>query len=193
MSDGKSTVISTRISNLNDLENDIPPIPNNKHTVVHDVSTGEDIAEDNRKITGYFTSYSRTETGESWIIRQGRNVIGSNRGKCTIYLGEDRVTEIHANLTVRRSGKDNRLMFVLTDASSTNGTFVNEEDIEYTPKELQHGDIVKIGGYELLIFVIDTEKLNLKVNENFKAKDAIGSEDEGYDYSVRNPNSTRIQ
>ena len=178
----------------------IPEPATPKHTVINEPTTGQNIQGDGRKIVGYLTSFSRTDTGESWIIRQGRNRLGSDPTQTDLTLHEGRVSDLHANLTVRRSGQDNRLMFILSDNNSVNGTYVNGEDIEYRPRELQHGDKVTLGGYELLVFIIDTEQLGLLPNTAFETRTAPapsngkanGADLDYSDYDVQDANATRI-
>jgi pSer/pThr/pTyr-binding forkhead associated (FHA) protein len=114
-----------------------------------------------RTLVGFLVSYTTSEPGEYWLIREGRNLIGKFADN-NIILKLPTVSDRHALLNVRRSKNDNRLMFVIKDENSTNGVFVNKEDIEYQPRELSDRDIIKIGDYELLLVIIDKITLNLK-------------------------------
>ncbi len=124
-------------------------------------------------IVGFFISYSKTDVGEYWIIREGnKNTIGSGED-CSIRLSEATVSRNHANLTVRRSKNDNRLMFILKDNNSANGISVNGKDIELDSYECKNFDIVQIGNYELLLITIDKVQLKLSKSINFKALQTV--------------------
>ena len=129
-------------------------------------------------LVGFFVSYSNIEIGEFWELQEGRNTIGSS-ATCSIVLYEKTVSSHHATLIVRRSGNDNRLMFILSDENSSNGVRVNEKDIETEKYQCNNFDKIKIGGYELLIITIDRNSHNLKKNDNF-----LSSQD--VDYSSKN-------
>lgn len=116
-----------------------------------------------RNLVGFLVSYTMSEPGEYWLIKEGRNLIGKFADN-NIILKLPTVSDRHASLNVRRSKNDNRLMFVIKDENSTNGVFVNGEDIEYQPRELTDRDIIKIGDYQLLLIIIDKIALNLKTS-----------------------------
>jgi hypothetical protein len=135
------------------------------HEKIHTKGT----QESQTQIVGFFISFSKTDLGEYWVIKEGnKNIIGSSE-ECTIRLPEMTVSQNHANLTVRRSKNDNRLMFILTDNNSSNGISVNGKDIELSPYECKNFDKIQIGNYELLLVIIDKEKEQLSKSENFKA------------------------
>jgi len=160
------------------------------HTVIRGVDStdSKSINSEDRKLVGYFTSYSKTLKGESWNIYEGRNLIGKSN-ECDITLSEATISEKHAMLVVRQNADTKELMFAIADQQSSNGTFLNSRDTAYQTVLCKHGDIVKIGEYHLLLFCIDTIKLGLSKNENFKSLESVSDK---YDYSARNPDSTRI-
>ena len=124
-------------------------------------SEKEIVKSEERNLVGFLVSFTKSESGEYWIIREGRNLIGKFADN-NIILNLPTVSDRHATLNVRRSKNDNRLMFVIKDENSTNGVFVNEEDIEFKARELKNGDIIKIGDFEMLLTTIDKIASNLK-------------------------------
>lgn len=119
---------------------------------------------ENRSIAGFLVTFSDSISGKYWALREGRNLIGRS-DDCEIILFGQAVSDRHAILNVRRSKNDNRLMYVIVDQTSTNGVFINGEDIEYQPKECKNLDRIQIGDYDLLLISIDKAALNLKSNE----------------------------
>lgn len=87
---------------------------------------------------GWLVALSGTKAGESWAIRAGKNLIGRNPG-LTVTLSEDAVSGIHASLWI-----DNEGGVTLMDRDSSNGTFVNGEQI-FAPVRLSDGDLVRVG------------------------------------------------
>jgi len=146
--------------------------------------------KEERNLVGFLVSYSKSEAGEYWPIREGRNSIGSFADNSIILIAPT-VSDRHATLMVRRSKKDSRLMFIIKDENSTNGVFVNNEDIEYQPKELNERDIVKIGDYEILVIIIDKIIHKLETKENlaqFLQNDTNTGKSSPYDYPVYSKN-----
>jgi pSer/pThr/pTyr-binding forkhead associated (FHA) protein len=141
------------------------------------------------QLVGFLISYSKTDFGEYWEIKEGnKNVIGSGED-CVIRLAEATVSQNHATLTVRRNKNDNRLMFILTDNHSSNGITVNGIDIELTSYECKNFDKIQIGNYELLLIIIDKYNQQLSRSVNFKATQTI-------DYSSKSlysDNSTNFE
>ena len=118
-------------------------------------------------LTGFLVSFSKDANGEFWVLHQGKNSIGSDRSN-NIILQENNISDQHAVLNIRRSRKDNRLMFAIVDMCSEVGTLVNGEDIEFTTTELGIGDKILIGGYELLLLSFDKDKQDLTTNSSFE-------------------------
>ena len=150
----------------------------NKHTVAYKLN--EQIkckAEENLSpIVGFLVSYSKTESGEFWPIRErNKNTIGSSNDSM-IQLTEATISQNHALINARRSRNDNRLMITIIDANSRNGILVNGKDIEAQMYECNSFDVITIGNYELLLLVADKEKFSLKQKSNFQ---------EFFDYSSR--------
>lgn len=84
------------------------------------------------------TIYGR-DLGSQWMLDSPTLVIG--RGdNCDIVLDMDNVSRRHCEIRLAANGSH-----ILEDLRSTNGTFVDREEIK-GPKELKNGDLVKVGG-----------------------------------------------
>lgn len=141
-------------------------------------------------LTGFLVSFSRDPNGEYWVLRQGKNTIGSDRSN-DIILPEKNISDQHAVLNIRRSKKDNRLMFAIVDMCSEEGTLVNGEDIEFTTTELSTGDKIMVGGYELLLLSFDKDQQSLTTNNAFNdASKNSSMRWQDLDYSAGNPSES---
>ena len=89
-----------------------------------------------------FVVLSEQLRGQMFELKQDEITIGRSDER-TICLKDPTVSTLHCKLT-RNNGK-----FIIADAGSTNGTKVNGNPLteEY---ELQNGDIVRVGAFELL-------------------------------------------
>jgi hypothetical protein len=92
----------------------------------------------NRRLVGWLVTYSIDPLGIDYKIYEGRNVIGHDVD-CNITVNDKIMSGKHAVILFRADD------YVIQDQLSANGTFVNDEDIKYTPTELQDGDIIKMG------------------------------------------------
>lgn len=95
-----------------------------------------------RKLVGWLVSYSIDSCGVDFKLYEGRNIIGRD-ADCQIVIPDGTVTGRHA-VILFRNGK-----YSITDQQSSNGTYVNGEDIELDPKYITDGDIIKLGDTEL--------------------------------------------
>jgi len=76
-----------------------------------------------RKIVAVLATYSWKPEGQVFPIYEGRNFIGSST-ECEVSLGSDpQMSGKHATLIYRNG------IFMLDDANSMNGTFLNELDV----------------------------------------------------------------
>lgn len=91
-----------------------------------------------RKLVGWLVSYTLDEMGTDFRLYEGRNVIG-RKVDCQITISDNTVSGQHA-VVLFRNGK-----FSVTDMQSSQGTFVNDEDIELDPRYLNDGDTIRIG------------------------------------------------
>lgn len=84
------------------------------------------------------TIYGR-ELGRRWMIEGSSLIIGRGEG-CQILLDMDNVSRRHCEIRPSLSGRH-----VIEDLRSTNGTFVNGQEVRGS-RELRSGDLVKVGG-----------------------------------------------
>jgi pSer/pThr/pTyr-binding forkhead associated (FHA) protein len=133
-----------------------------------------------KPIVGFLVSVSRIEEGEYWVLRQGQNIIGSGP-ECNIVLNELSVSKEHAVLAIHRNpGDNNRLNVGIMEKGSSNGIFVNNNYIGFNPCQCKNLDKIRLGNYELLLFLFDAQELGLKKAENFVPKSA-----DNFDYTDR--------
>ena len=78
-----------------------------------------------RYVVGWLVGLSGTTRGESFPVRIGRNVLGRDR-KSDIVINDDQASAHHADLVFRPEER----RYILMDHNSTNGTYVNEAEIE---------------------------------------------------------------
>jgi hypothetical protein len=97
-----------------------------------------------RYVVGWLVGLSGESRGESFPVRMGRNVIGRDR-RSDIVIHDDQASSHHADLVFRPEEK----RFILMDHNSTNGTYVNEAEIE-PRRDLAPKDIVRIGAQRFL-------------------------------------------
>ena len=99
------------------------------------------------KLIGWLVTFTWNPLGDDYRIRTGKTRVGSAADN-DISLPDGQVSSLHCEL-VFRSGE-----LKIRDAFSTNGTFVNGEDISDTPTILQNGDEIRIGGTIFKIYLI---------------------------------------
>lgn len=97
-----------------------------------------------RYVVGWLISLHGTTRGESYAVRMGRNVLGRDR-RSDIVVNDDQASAHHADLVFRPEER----RFILMDHNSTNGTYVNEVEIE-PRRDLMPKDIVRIGSHRFL-------------------------------------------
>ena len=101
------------------------------------------------------------EVLKDYPIRSRSITIGRQEDN-TIVLDNPRVSGYHARID--KTGSD----YVLTDLQSTNGTFVNNENV--VSRRLLHGDCIRIGEH-VLLFVgtekakVEAERENIPLNQ----------------------------
>ena len=157
-----------------------------KQTRLNDDSTEKNRENplDNLPLVGFLVSFSGTELGEYWVLREGnKNIIGSDID-CTIRLNEAKVSSKHAFINIRRNANTGKLMIAIQDTNSMNGIMVNGIDIGFQNYECKNNDKILIGGYELLLITIDKKQHNLSKSEHFIANKAVLDVPD-FDYSNR--------
>jgi hypothetical protein len=97
-----------------------------------------------RYVVGWLVSINGSTRGESFPVRMGRNVIGRDR-RSDVVVNDDQASSHHADLVFRPEEK----RFILMDHNSTNGTYVNEAEIE-PRRDLSPKDIIRIGSHRFL-------------------------------------------
>jgi hypothetical protein len=97
-----------------------------------------------RYVVGWLVGLNQAARGESFPVRIGRNVLGRDR-KSDIHIPDDLASSHHADLVFRPEER----RYILMDANSTNGTFVNEQEIQ-PRQDLLPSDIVRIGTHRFL-------------------------------------------
>jgi hypothetical protein len=97
-----------------------------------------------RYVVGWLVGINGAARGESFPVRMGRNVIGRDR-KSDIVINDDQASSHHADLVFRPEEK----RFILMDHNSTNGTYVNEAEIE-PRRDLAAKDVIRIGSQRFI-------------------------------------------
>jgi len=97
-----------------------------------------------RYVVGWLVGLNGVSRGESYPVRMGRNVLGRDR-RSDIVINDDQASSHHADLVFRPEER----RFILMDHNSTNGTYVNEAEIE-PRRDLLTRDIIRIGGHKFL-------------------------------------------
>lgn len=159
--------------------------PSGKGTVVAGGSAAAPRITQHNPLVGFFISFSKSVAGESWELREGNlYVIGKGTG-VDIFLGEKAVSDQHATIQLRRSNdEEKKLMVVITDTNSTNGTVINGKDIGINGHvSLQHQDRILLGNYELVFILLNKEQLQLAPHEQFQASTAPA--EQSFDYSAQ--------
>lgn len=88
-------------------------------------------------IVGAMTTFSHDPRGHAFLVRTGRNVLGSAE-QASIRTRDTSVSEKHAIIAASDKG------IYIDDCLSTNGTFVNDVRLEEKHR-LNHGDIIRTG------------------------------------------------
>ena len=109
-----------------------------------DITGGMPAAQTKRYVVGWLVGLSGAARGESYPIRMGRNVLGRDR-RSDIVVNDDQASAHHADLVFRPEER----RFILMDHNSTNGTYVNEAEIE-PRRDLSGRDIIRIGSHKFL-------------------------------------------
>ena len=97
-----------------------------------------------RYVVGWLVGLSGIARGESFPVRVGRNIIGRDK-RSDISINDDQASSHHADLVFRPEER----RFILMDHNSTNGTYVNEMEIE-PRRDLAANDIVRVGSHRFL-------------------------------------------
>jgi len=99
-----------------------------------------------RRLTGIVTSFTWSRLGQLFEVRDGRNYVGSgdvsaeNNRRCDIHVPEDHMMSGAHFLILCQSGR-----YIISDNLSTNGTFLNGEQIDTRGVELPDDAVIKAG------------------------------------------------
>ena len=80
-------------------------------------------------------------------------------------LGRSLRVGTHAQLIVRRQD-DGKLIMALLDQASTNGTYVNGEEIGFSAHLLSDRDAIEVGSHVLLLLAVDQMALGREGKES---------------------------
>ena len=97
-----------------------------------------------RYVVAWLVGLSGSARGESFPVRMGRNVIGRDK-RSDVIVPDDQASSHHADLVFRPEER----RFILMDHNSTNGTYVNETEIE-PRRDLSAKDVIRIGSHRFL-------------------------------------------
>lgn len=92
-----------------------------------------------RYVVAWLVGLTGAARGEAFPVRMGRNVLGRDR-RSDIVVDDEQASSHHADLVFRSEEK----RFILMDHNSTNGTYVNDAEIE-PRRDLMPRDVVRIG------------------------------------------------
>ncbi len=104
-----------------------------------------------RYVVGWLVGLTGANRGESYAVRIGRNILGRDK-RSDIVVNDDQASSHHADLVFRPEEK----RFILMDHNSTNGTYVNEMEIE-PRRDLISKDVVRIGSQRFLFMPLCDE------------------------------------
>jgi hypothetical protein len=104
-----------------------------------------------RYVVGWLVGLNGTARGESYPVRIGRNILGRDR-RSDVVINDDQASSHHADLVFRPEER----RFILMDHNSTNGTYVNEAEIE-PRRDLALNDVIRIGSHRFLFMPLCKE------------------------------------
>ena len=116
------------------------------HKAESESSASDSGSSHGRKLVGWLVSFTWNKEGQDYRLREGKTLIGADN-KSDIILGDSEVSAHHCTI-LYRSGK-----FRLKDEFSTNGTLVNDIEID-SQAELNDGDKITVGKTEFLFRAI---------------------------------------
>ena len=104
-----------------------------------------------RYVVGWLVGLNGTARGESFPVRIGRNILGRDR-RSDVVINDDQASSHHADLVFRPEER----RFILMDHNSTNGTYVNDAEIE-PRRDLALNDVLRIGSHRFLFIPLCKE------------------------------------
>lgn len=125
------------------------PAPMERTVAVQKISAEE--LQPRRYVVAWLVGLNGTARGEAFPVRMGKNVLGRDR-RSDIVVNDDQASSHHADLVFRPEER----RFILMDHNSTNGTYVNEGEIE-PRRDLGDRDVVRIGSHKFLFVPLCTD------------------------------------
>lgn len=119
------------------------PPPLERTIAVQKIAPGSGF-EAKRYVVGWLVGLNGVARGDSYAVRIGRNILGRDR-RSDIVVNDDQASAHHADLVFRPEER----RFILMDHNSTNGTYVNETEIE-PRRDLVVNDVIRIGSHKFL-------------------------------------------
>ena len=92
---------------------------------------------------------SGSSSGDFYLLGRATLVIGRDEG-CPIQIVDDTVSRKHVEIRPDKRRKT----YLIADLKSANGTLLNDHAID-TDRSLADGDIIKLGGTELMFSEVD--------------------------------------
>lgn len=100
------------------------------------------------KLVGWLVSFTHDQYGRDSRLREGRNEIGTNP-EMDVVITEDSTMSNHHATIVYKKGK-----LFIQDEMSSNGTYLNDEDILGPPREIKDGDKITMGKTDFILKTI---------------------------------------
>lgn len=121
-----------------------------RKTVVAPMHGGEVRPEPSalNRLVGFLVTYSDDPSGHFFDIREGRYVIGSG-DRSDIHIPNDGMMSSEHAILLYRRGK-----FLFRDNLSTNGSFINEEEV-IGDTELANYDAILLGNTEFRLIMVE--------------------------------------
>jgi hypothetical protein len=104
-----------------------------------------------RGLRGFVVSFQANAAGDFWPLMTGRTAVGRANAAdpAEIALADATISSRHATFVIDGG------TVVIEDTSSTNGTYVNEENIgQNGRRELRDGDRLRFGGFTTLVKIL---------------------------------------
>lgn len=103
-----------------------------------------------RRIIGWLITFDGNADGASFVLREGRNVIGRDSASEVALAGDNMVSGTHA-FVIWRAGRAR-----IADANTQNGTFLNDQDV-LGQIEVSDGAVIRVGRTRLLVRLVDAD------------------------------------
>ena len=141
----------SRIENMPSTFAPQAPVPQRTVAVPRPDRANAPQADAPRYVVGWLVALNGQLRGESFPLRVGRNVIGRDK-RSDVVIIDDQASAHHADLVYRPEER----RFILMDHNSTNGTFVN--DVEIEPRcNLASRDVIRVGTQSYLFVALCDE------------------------------------